>query len=76
MSKTKQSHAKNPTMTPASTAPIFTNNKHKTLAVEDILEEQQKAIAPMRTLTLIWVGFLGVHFWGGGGGGGGGSKIT
>ena len=49
-------------MTPASTAPIFTNNKHKTLAVEDILEEQQKAIAPLRTLTLIWVGFLGVLF--------------
>ena len=37
--KTKQTHAKKPTMTPISTAPVLTDDKQETVTVEDILEE-------------------------------------
>ena len=46
--KKKQTHAKNPTMTPISTAPASTNDKQKNVIVEDSLEEQQKAIAYLK----------------------------
>ena len=32
-------------MTPTSTAPVSTNDKQENVTVENILEEQQKAIA-------------------------------
>ena len=45
MPKAKQTHAKNPTMTSTSTASVLTDDKQEKVTVEDILEEQQKAIA-------------------------------
>ena len=47
--KTKQTHAKNPTMTPTSTAPVCTDDQQENVTVEDILEEQ-----PLRTLKGKW----------------------
>ena len=46
--KTKQTHAKNRTMTPTSTASVLTANKQEKVTVEDILEEQQRAIAYLK----------------------------
>ena len=46
--KTKQTHAKNPTMTPTSTAPVLTDDKQENVTVEGILEEQQRAIAYLK----------------------------
>ena len=46
--KTKQTHAKNPTMTPISTALVLTDDKQENVTLEDILEEQQKATAYLK----------------------------
>lgn len=46
--KMKQTHAKNLTMTPTSTAPVSIDDKQENVTAEDILEEEQKAIAYLK----------------------------
>ena len=46
--KMKQTDAKNLTLTPTSTAPVSIDDKQENVIAEDILEEEQKAIAYLK----------------------------
>ena len=43
-----KTHAKNPTMTPTSTAPVSTDDKQEKVNGDGILEEQQKTISYLK----------------------------
>ena len=45
---TKQTYAKNPNMTPTSTAPVSTNDKQEKRNCRGHYEEQQKAISNLK----------------------------
>lgn len=46
--KKKRTHAKNPTMTLITTANVSTDDKQDKVTVEEILKDQQKAIAYLK----------------------------